>query len=76
MNCEETAALRPGRGISTVKLEIDIPVLMNLFSLLAQQGHKEIAQRFLIQLKNEEYFYDEDVSAWAAHYQLGSPLFW
>jgi len=55
---------------------IDIPVLMNIFSILAQHDHKEILRRFLTQLKNEEYFSDEDVSAWAAYYQLGSPLFW
>ena len=76
MHGKETASLQPSRGISTIKLEIDLPVLVDIFSILAAHDRKDILQRFLMQLKNEEYFYDEDVSTWAAYYQLGSPLFW
>lgn len=64
------------KDISTVKLEIDLPVLFSIFQLLAENEHKDYVRRFLIQLKNEEYINEEDMNQLADYYQLGSPIFW
>jgi hypothetical protein len=68
--------MKLSKDISTVKLEIDLPVLFSIFQLLVENEQKDYVRRFLIQLKNEEYINEEDLNELANHYQLGSPLFW
>lgn len=68
--------MKLSKDISTVKLEIDLPVLFSIFELLVENDRKDYVRRFLAQLKNEEYINEEDLNKLAEHYQLGSPLFW
>lgn len=68
--------MKLSKDISTVKLEIDLPVLFSIFQLLVENEQKDYVRRFLSQLKNEEYINEEDLNELANHYQLGSPLFW
>jgi hypothetical protein len=68
--------MKLSKDISTVKLEIDLPVLFSIFQLLVENERKDYVRRFLIQLKNEEYINEEDMNKLAEHYQLGSTLFW
>jgi len=68
--------MKLSKDISTVKLEIDLPVLFLIFQLLVDNQHKDYVQRFLMQLMNEEYINEEDLNKLAEHYQLGSHLLW
>jgi len=68
--------MKLSKDISTVKLEIDLPVLFSIFQLLVDNQHKDYVQRFLMQLMKEEYINEEDLNKLAEHYQLGSHLFW
>lgn len=68
--------MKLSKDISTVKLEIDLPVLFSIFQLLVENEQKDYVRRFLSQLKNEEYINEEDLNELANHYPLGSPLFW
>ncbi len=68
--------MKLSKDISTVKLEIDLPVLFSIFQLLVENERKDYVRRFLAQLKTEEYINEEEMNKFAEHYQLGSPLFW
>ena len=68
--------MKLSKDISTVKLEIDLPVLFSIFQLLVDNQHKDYVQRFMMQLMKEEYINEEDLNKLAEHYQLGSHLLW